>query len=172
MTNCSCSEGVLEPRGVCVCDSGCSSLAAQGWCCVVVPGSEGQVQGAGHRGDAQGAGVPVHRGADSAAGSHLPPPVRAHLVPAGQGTDISVLSLIHISAFMTFSNTCVRLTDIIHVQVEKNVSESKESGWLIVPGTVTAGSWPLAVRICVTLIPATITVCLQRGDLKLSETMQ
>lgn len=73
---------------------------------------------------------------------------------------------------MTFSNTCVRLTDIIHVQVEKNVSESKESGWLIVPGTVTAGSWPLAVMICVTLIPATITVCLQRGDLKLSETMQ
>lgn len=48
-------------------------LSADG--CVVVPGSERQVPGAGDRGHAQGAGVPVHRGADSAAGSHLPPPV-------------------------------------------------------------------------------------------------
>lgn len=64
--------------------------------CAVVPGSQGQVPRAGNRGDAQGPGVPVHRGADSAAGSHLPPPVRAHLGPAGEGTDVSVLSLSHI----------------------------------------------------------------------------
>lgn len=129
-----CSEGVLEPAGVCVW-LGCFSLAAEGWCCVVVPGSERQVPGAGHRGHAQGAGVPVHRGADSAAGSHLPPPVWAHLVSAGKGTDLPVLPPIQIWAFMDFSDTQVRLTDT-RVQVDKMCQNPRSH-----TGSLSLGQW-------------------------------
>lgn len=53
------------------------------------------------------------------------------------------------------------MSDIIHVQVAK-VCQNPRSQWLLVPGTVAAGSWPAAVMVCalITLIPVTSFVCL------------